>query len=257
MIGDNDVILSKTFIRISNKWLTNAEQNNIFSKIGTEGFTIYCMLLQIKGSKDKFQVNIKQIQQLLKGSDYKNRPKIKYSKNKINHINVIKDVRTMKKYLKLLHKYKLINIKEDIDKIKANDFIIIDVMESKYKNGFTAIAENLILDKIHMIGHIGFSLLYILTSLFNENFGSISCEGFANPSEQYLGNVIKRDVNTVRAYLYLLQRMKLIKIKTQAPILLGKNKNGIDIFQYIPNNYIVKNKLVDDEYYLEFKKDKK
>ena len=61
MIGDNDVILSKTFIRISNKWLTNAEQNNIFSKIGTEGFTIYCMLLQIKGSKDKFQVNIKQI----------------------------------------------------------------------------------------------------------------------------------------------------------------------------------------------------
>jgi len=37
--------LLKNFIRVDNEWLTNASEGNIFEKIGTEGFTIYCTLL--------------------------------------------------------------------------------------------------------------------------------------------------------------------------------------------------------------------
>ena len=101
---------------------------------------------------------------------------------------------------------------------------------------------------------MGFSLLYILTNLFNKDYGGEYSEGFANPSEKYLSNVIKRDVNTVRVYLYLLQKQKLIKIEPQPKILLCYNKDGEEVFQYIPNHYIVKNKLIDNKYYIDFKK---
>ena len=48
----------KYFIKINNEWLINANENNIFTRIGTEGFAIYCVLLQIKNNNDKFLVNI-------------------------------------------------------------------------------------------------------------------------------------------------------------------------------------------------------
>ena len=249
----------KNFIRVDNEWLTNASEGNIFEKIGTEGFTIYCTLLQIKCNRDKFQVTIKEIQNIL-SRNYEKRPKITYSKKKTNYINVIKDARTIKKYLKLLYEQKLIEIEGDIekideiDKIRITDYIIINVIELEYKKGFTSIACDLILDKIHEIGHIGFSLLYILTNLFNKNFGGENCEGFANPSEQYLSNIIKRDINTVRAYLYLLKEKRLIRILPQSPIYLGTDKNGNEIYQYTPNHYIVNNKLSENKYYIEYKK---
>ena len=99
--------MSKTFIRIDNEWLTNASEVNIFKYIGTEGFAIYCVLLQIKCNRDKFQVTIKEMQNIL-SRNYEKRPEITYSKKKTNYINVIKDARTIKKYLKLLYEQKLI-----------------------------------------------------------------------------------------------------------------------------------------------------
>lgn len=235
--------MSDNFIRINNEWLFDTSEGNIFVRIGTEGFTTYCALLYIKGNKNKFQVSIKEIQNVL-CRNYDKRPIITYSKKKSNYINVIKDTRTIKKYLKLLIRENLIKIEGDIekiDKIRINDYMVINIIQKEYKKGFTPIIYDLILDKVHTIGHIGFSLLYILTSLFNKNF--------ANPSEEYLKNVIKRDRNTVRTYLYLLQEKELIKIFPQSPILLGKDKNGKDLYKYVPNHYIVNNKIPGNEYY--------
>ena len=243
----------KNFIRIDNEWLTNANQGNIFERIGTEGFSIYCVLLHIRGSSNKFQMNIKQVQQIL-SRDYEKRPEIKYSANKVNCINVTKGIRTIKKYLNVLEREKLIEVEDSIDDLGINDYLIVDILESEYTKGFTAIANDLILDYIHKIGHVGFSLLYILTNLFNRDYGGEYSEGFANPSEKYLSNIIKRDVNTVRVYLYLLQKQKLIKIEPQPKILLCYNKDGEEVFQYIPNHYIVKNKLIDNKYHNDFKK---
>jgi len=241
----------KYFIKINNEWLINANEDNLFTRIGTEGFTIYCMLLQIKNNNDKFLVNIKQIQKIL-SRDYDKRPEIIYSEKKRNYINVTKGARTIKKYLTALIREKLIKTEESIDEIGINDFMIMNILEENYPKGFTPIANDLIINKIHKIGHIGFSLLYILTNLFNKSYGGEYSEGFADPSEKYLSNVIKRDVNTVRVYLYLLQKQKLIKIKPQPKILLCYNKDGEEVFQYIPNHYIVKNKLIDNEYYIDF-----
>ena len=142
---------------------------------------------------------------------------------------------------------KLIEIEGDIekiDKIRINDYMIIDVIGLKFKKGFAPINCDLILDKIHMIGHIGFSLLYVLSSLFNKNF--------ANPSEEFLKDVIKRDKNTVRTYLYLLQEEKLIKIFPQSPVLLCKDKNGNNVYQYVSNHYIVSSKLPGNDYYKKY-----
>ena len=238
--------MSNNFIKISNEWLTDTNINNLFARIRTEGFTIYCILLYIKGDKNKFQVTIKEIQNIL-CRNYDKRPIITYSKNKSNYINVIKETRTVKKYLKLLCRQKLIEIEGDIgkiDEIRITDYMIIDAIGLKFKKGFTPINCDLILDKIHMIGHIGFSLLYVLSNLFNKNF--------ANPSEELLKDVIKRDKNTVRTYLYLLQEEKLIKIFPQSPVLLCKDKNGNNVYQYLSNHYIVNSKLPGNEYYKKY-----
>jgi len=236
------MILLSNFIQISNEWLIDKSEGNLFRRIGTEGFTLYCALLYIKDNKDKFQTTIKEIQNIL-CRNYNKRPKIIYSTNKSNYINVNKDTRTLKKYFKILCQENLIKIEDNIEKIdeaRITDYIIIKMTELEYKKGYTYISCNLILDKIHKIGHIGFSLLYLLTNLFNE---------FANPSEEYLASIIKRDVNTVRVYLYLLQENKLIKILPQSPVLLDKDKHGNNIYQYMPNHYIVNNKLPGNEYY--------
>lgn len=243
--------MSKSFIRIDNEWLINAKEGNIFERIGTEGFAIYCVLLQIKGSNDKFQVNLKQIQQIL-SKDYNKRPKVKYSANKINYITITKGIRTIKKYLKVLQREKLIEVSHNIDNINTNDFIIVNIPEQEYTKGFTPMANDLILDKIHKIGHIGFSLLYILTNLFNRSYGGEYSEGFANPSEEYLSKIIKCGISTVKVYLYLLQDKRLIKIQPQPRILLCYNKDGDPVYQYIPNHYVVKNKLPENKYYLDF-----
>lgn len=246
------ILLSKSFIRISNEWLTNADQGNIFERIGTEGFAIYCVLLKIRGTQDKFQVNLKQIQQLL-SKNYKSRPLIKYSTTKKNKINVIKDIRTIKKYIKALTREKLIETDCNVYNITVNDFMTVEILEENYPKGFTAIASDLILDKLHKVGHVGFSLLYILTNLFNKDYGGEYSQGFANPSEEYLSKIIKRDINTIRAYLYLLQDKKLLKIEPQSKILLCYNKDGDPVYQYLPNHYIVKNKLSENKYYINFK----
>ena len=126
----------KYFIKINNEWLINANENNIFTRIGTEGFAIYCVLLQIKNNNDKFLVNIKQIQKIL-SRDYDKRPEITYSEKKINYINVTKGARTIKKYLTALAREKLIETEENIDKIGINDFMIINIPEENYPKGFT------------------------------------------------------------------------------------------------------------------------
>lgn len=239
------------FIRISNETLEDTNNYNIFRRIGTEGLMLYTYLLYMAGNKQSCQVNIKMIQQFI-NRDYYKRPSIKYSKKKIYKIGLLQDKKTIIKYIKVLKREGLISIKNNID-FKINDFILIEIKNIDYTKGFTCISERLFEDYIYKIGHIGWSLLLILTKLHNNTYGGTGCLGFANPSEEYLSAIIKRDIETIRAYLYLLQKQKLIKIEKQMVIPKGIDKDGKIIYEYTTNHYIVKNKLSDNKYYLNLK----
>lgn len=241
-----DVSMGKNFIMIDNEILLNNEKFNIFSEIGTEGFTLYCYLLTQQSNKTYCQVNIKMI------IDFFNR-KTRNSKqlidgNKQYKVSTMKNKRTIFRYLQKLKNNKFIEI--DNLECKINKIFTIKIKKIESKN-FTRISEELFVDYIYKIGHIGWSILYILTKLHNNDYGSISCEGFANPTEQYLSEIIKRNIKTIRMYLYLLQDYKLIKIENNDAIYKGINSKGIEIYEFLPNNYIVKNRVAENKYYIE------
>ena len=246
--------MNKSFIRIKNEFLDNTTNDNIFCRVGTEGIMLYTYFLYLAGNKQSFQVSIKMIQQFI-NRNYKDRPEITYSKKKIYRIGLLYDKKTIVKYIRALKKEKLIIITNG-SKFNINDFMLIELAEVEYIKGFTSISDGLFVDYIHKIGHVGWSLLFILTKLFNSTYGGEYSQGFANPSEEYLSIIIKRDIETIRAYLYLLERKKLIQIEKQPVILKGVDKNGKDIYEYTPNHYIVRNQLTDNKYYLDFDKDK-
>jgi len=246
------------FIMMDNDTLTNTDKFNTFEKIGTEGFALYCYLLTQQGQKTYSQITIKMISTFMDREVDKPKELI-YNKNKVCNVGKLKSKKMIIRYLNLLNEYKLIIFDKSIN-YGINSIIIIKTVrvtdEQIEEYGFTMISEELFVDYIHKIGHIGWSLLYILTRLHNDGYGSISCEGFANPSEEYLKSIIKKDVKTISAYLYMLKKYKLITIEKNAPVFKGKNNHGVEIFDFIPNNYVVKNRLVDTKYYIE-KIDKK
>lgn len=238
----------KNFIKINNNILTDNNQFNTFKKIGTEGFTLYCFLLTQQGQKSYCQTTIKMIASFM-NRDIKNPKELEYSNSKKCRVSSMKDKKTISKYLRLLNANEMIEVKTDMS-VKLNDILTLKTKKPDDKN-FTMISEDLFVDYIHKIGHIGWSLLCILTKLHNSDFGNCSSEGFANPTEEYLSSIIKKDLKTIRAYLYLLQDYKLIKIEPQKPIYRGLDKNGVEFYEFLPNTYVVKNRLVDNKYYLE------
>lgn len=265
--------MGNKFIKIDRD-IFNSDERNLFNYIGTEGFALYHYLLMMQGNKSFCQVSIKMIQNAL-SFDYDNRPQIEYHRNKIHKISTLKDKKTIIKYLNLLQLNKCIEVREDIP-AGINDFMIIkcnelkvikneidnkvddNVKEQEKYNGFLAFPEELFVDYIYKIGHIGFALLSLLGKLHNINFGGIGCEGFANPSEEYISKVIKKDTDTIRAYLYLLHDLKLIKIEQQNPI-EGENYDKYGRLEtiYLSNHYIVKYKLPQNKYYIDITKKRK
>jgi len=234
---------------IDNNMLMDNDNFNTFEKIGTEGFALYCYLLTQQGQRNYSQMTLKMISTFM-DREVKNPKDLNYNKNKVCKVGNLKSKKMILRYLNLLNEYKLIKFDKSIN-YGINDIIIIKTLRIESEDGFTMISEELFIDYIHKIGHIGWSLLYILTRLHNDGFGSISCEGFANPSEEYLKSIIKKDVKTISAYLYMLQSYKLITIEKNNPIFKGTNNHGVEIFDFIPNNYVVKNRLVDNKYYVE------
>lgn len=231
----------KQFIKIDNRFFD--PEYNYFNKLGTEGFSIYCYIKIKQGQSAFVDLSIKQIKSFLE-SEY-----------------CFKNTRTVKKYLNNLITHKLIfvdSIKEDY---KIGDFHIfrdnqeLFKQEEEKKIGFTPINTDLFADEIKQIGSNGWAILCLLTNLFNSNYGQSTCEGFANPSEDYIAKVLDIGVTTVKKYLKILEERKLIKIEEQDPIVIV-NKHGEDVKQYLSNHYIVKNRLVDNKYYIVFEKNK-
>ena len=224
---------SGQFIMIDNMLFNIDEQ--YFEKIGTEGFYIYCFLKYQKGQKVCAEVSIKMIQSFIAGEyDFG-----------------FKDTRSIKKYLEALIRNKFISIDEDkkIADIKIND--IFDIYISDDCKSFTPVSCEMFKIEIRYIGCNGWALLCLLTFLFNKNYGSHTCEGFANPSQEYMSNLLNIHENTIKKYSDILEKNKLIKVKPQEPQKII-DKNGMEKDKYLPNHYIVRNRLLDQKYYIPF-----
>jgi len=238
----------KDFIQVKYKFL-NLDENNInpIHTIGTEGFLLYHYFLYEQGNKPICNLSIRMIQEFL-NRDYDKRPIITYTKNKCNPVSLMKSKKTIVKYLKILVNNKYIKIHNGVPS-NINKPMIIQCVKTE-ETGFDAFPIALFINKIHRMGHIGFTILCLLGKNFNSTYGTISCEGFANPSEEYISKVTNRDFKTVRAYLRLLESQKLIKIKKQPAIVKGVNEYNYPIYEFINNHYEVGYKMQNNKYYL-------
>lgn len=237
----------KKFIQISNDFF-NLDKNglSIFHRIGTEGFTIFCVLLFLKKNTTTAVVTIKMLQAFL------NRDVTKKKKA----TEGLSDKRTIVKYLIALQRVGLIEKLDNpiTNKIKLNEVMLLkfnyDVADS-----WSGINEKLLIDFVHKLGHIGWSIYCLLFRLHNTNFGGqVGNDGFANPSEKYMGEVLNRHESTIKNYIPLLERYYLVKIMPQ-PHAEYVQENGDVVFKYTPNHYYVRAKVQsDNKYYIEFNK---
>jgi hypothetical protein len=233
------IALDNNFFNINKRW---------FNAIKTEGFTIYSYLLAIQGNRSFGKASINDLISTF-NVDYDNRPSVKYSESKINKISTIKDKRVLIKYIKLLETNKLISLVGEIPKSNNANFTFKCIANKE--DGFTPISDELFIDYISKIGYIGWSILCLLTNLHNNTFGGVGCCGFCNPSEEYISKILKKDIKTIQCYLKLLEKLKLIKIENQTPIFTGLySSSGKEIYEFITNHYIVKNRLSDNKYNL-------
>jgi hypothetical protein len=255
--------MSNQFLKISNELIKGQDEQGInsFKLIGTEGFTLYTYLLYQQNNNQNVSINIRMIQSFLCRNydkrlvlDYKNK------EGKPCKVSLMKDRKTIINYLQYLYEQKYITIHniDDIllqhnkfNSIGINDILIISCNYIA-KDRYTLIPSDLYFDYIHKIGHIGWSLLVILSNLHNETFGNNMSNGFAYPKEEYLAETINKGITSTKQYLYLLDKLKLIKIEEQPNIEIITSK-GKEI-TYTRNHYIVKWKLQGNKYYIQIGK---
>lgn len=203
---------NKTFIKIPNNFFT-IDKNEFgeevgvskFKQFGTEGFTIWSYLLLIQGNQICARTDIKEIIECFNENKGTRKKKAK---------NGLSDARTIKKYLDILIKMKMIGCKQLDCEEYSNSCLKVRVDEKLFitvnplvdeKEGFSAISAQLFFDNIHKIGHIGWSIYCLLFKNHNITFGNTeeiygNC-GFASCSEEYISKIINRSRSTVSEYI--------------------------------------------------------
>lgn len=279
---------NKSFIKIPNSLFTIPKNeygeemgSTIFKQIGTEGFTIWSYLLYTQGIQISAQTNVKRIIGFLNRNNNKN-TSTKKSKDKSK--NGLNDPRTIKKYLNILYKAKMIileqfeddEINNDTNNIPNNSYftnirsdeeLFIQVNDMDDGNGFSIISSQLFFDYIHKIGHIGWSIYCLLFKNHNINFGNTDPDneymtgyanyGFANCSEEYISKILNRSRATISKYINKNKYIpnELVKIDVQGKVKYTNQRTDEEIEVYVPNHYIVHAKYEpENKYYIETKK---
>ena len=264
----------------------------IFHNIETNGFAIYCYILMRVGNQPSTEINIKKIITFFNYIDTvkdDKKAKKKVNKSKAG----LKDARSVKKYIARLIRTNLIEIigvdfsddklLEEIEKIddpkikskkmqeylkkknkaidnyldginvnyemeiKVNDYVDSD------KECFSRISSQLFTDYIKKIGHIGFSVYCLLFKLHNAEFGGDTTFGFANPSREYIADILNISVRTVSEYIGLFEnlRPKLIEIEEQPIVETYNSILNKDEKKQEPHHYIIYQKVdSSNKYYI-------
>lgn len=239
---------NKTFLRIPNKFFTMDKDTGItiFHQIGTQGFTIWSYLLMTQGSQPVAQTSIKRIRTFF----YRNKgTKKKQAKNGLS------DARTIKKYLNALVKVNMIECEQlENENLRADDELFIKVNicleDGEYHS---QISTEFFTDKVHIYGHIGWSIYCILFKNHNESFGNQMAGnyGFANCSEDHIGDIIDVKRQAISEYIQLFNKGD-VKVEQQPCVTYYNAKTGKNEQKYMPNHYIVWAKAdTDNKYYVE------
>lgn len=192
--------------------------------IGTDGFALYCYLASSKG--------------ILKT----NYTEMKYIKSFFKGVDGFSDNRTINKNLDNLHKYGIIKIN------RVGNLIEYEINEDIKQ--FLMFPVDVFENEIGNIGCIGFTLLCLLSKLHNNSYGSITSEGFSNPSQEYLAMILGIHRMTVIKYMELLERQKFIKREVQE-LRCEDNDYGGKEFQRHTNHYFVQHILNErNKYYI-------
>jgi hypothetical protein len=244
---------NQQFIKINNHFFynSNGETSLWISKIGTLGFALYCYFLVEQGEKKSILTDINQI--LLE---------TKFSTRT-----------TLSDYIYTLQKNKLLtlerlyikpNLKPRKDKlgndepprIQLHEKIRISCNEKSYKldNNFTMISCDLFKNKIKIIGHVGWSILCLLSKLFNPSYStSPNDPGCCNPSYEHMSTILDVNRKTLGDYIKILDNNSLIKIYEQKSKPY-EDANGKSKIRSYNNQYIVYNRIPGHEYYIDIKK---
>jgi hypothetical protein len=208
-----------------------------FKTIKTEGFALYCYMLYKTNNKDNLTTTISEIIDFF-NFNYVGRPNIKYHKNKGNQISLLKNKMTVIKYLKLLEKYKFIELSNKKE-------FSSDINHIEYLKVHKSIGENITVDDdffetcIHNIGHIGWSLFCIINYLSKNK---ITIES--------ISSLLNKDIKSINAYLTLLKDFKIIKsddMVYEIELFTGENTKmlGYHVFNLQNlNEYIETNKRI-------------
>lgn len=184
--------------------------------IGTKGFFILChLLIHAQQNYDYYITDLEEIRQMSR----------------------VKDIRTVKKYVKLLIEYKYITISKDIDSINKHVKINIKILYRNkiLKNGYYfQVPIELFVKNFKQIKDIGWALLCNLIFYYNMEYG------YAFPSYNTLQGNLLVSSKTVSKYINILIKNKLIYLRKQEKSYFMLDENDNEVWKWSHNKYVVK-----------------
>jgi len=217
-------------IKINNLFFyQEGKPSNVFKQIDIYSFSLYCYFLIRQGQNKNVETSIKTIYESTK---------IAIKKTLIDH-------------LLTLNKKKMIKIHnlEEGKKLKYNQtlFVTVNNKVSNIDSKYFLMNTNLFIDTIQTIKSYGWSLLCLLSMLHNYTYAAVNWSfGYANPSIRGMADTLNIGETTVKKYIDILNKQKLIQVINQEPNYIGDNE-----FENFNNHYIVQNRIPGNKYYLD------
>ena len=240
------MVQSGRYYTISNEFVS--KENLKLKVLGSDCFALYNFLLLNQGLEDSGDFSIKQIIAYFnRDSNYK----LRYG-NKEVKVSKLKDVRIIKRCIAHLIRLNYIVSDINLDTCNINSVIIynIDICKIRDDTNYSRINNELFKDYIYKIGHIGWSIYFVLYRLHNENFGGEMSKGYANPSIEYIMACTGLSNKTIISYIALLENCKYIKVDRSEPVFSEYDKDGKSIFKTPANQYTVGAKCPNNKYYI-------
>ncbi|MEG2289662.1 MAG: helix-turn-helix domain-containing protein [Clostridium sp.] len=214
------------FVKINNEIFNEVEKNSGVTKIGIigcNGFVLYTYLLSLRGTSGQATTSIKAIKEFMNG------------------VRGFKTNSTICKMLEMLNRMGLIEIRnvDGYDNIKLNKSLLVEIKDFDF---YEKMPIKLMIDKLSKIGTIGFTILCLLVKLHNVN------DGYANPSQLYIANIIGIDKTAVIKYIKILEKEKLINVKTE-DVFVYEDEYGLPLINRTNNKYKVNYLKKNNKYY--------
>ena len=222
---------NNTYIKVPHSMFFHDKDTNgtEIHKIGTQGFALWAYLLMLQGANNILPITID------------------YISNKIN-VSGLKDKTVVKNIL--INLRRLENIKCDpLENIRPKELIFISI--PKYdEDGYSTINTQLIVDYLHKIGHVAFTLYCLMYKEHNRSNGNPESNGYCQRLTSWFADRLGIARKTVEIHIKKLPN-KLVTVKEMPPM-QDYNVKGELIYTQQPSRYYVHAKYeIDNIYYIE------